>query len=239
MWRMPFSIIFNLHNLPRVVETMHRMTDRTDIYTDQQRYDYVRYVVGLMKRTGHMRTEAFGEENLPKEGGYVLYPNHQGKYDAYSMVDVHERAMSLVMDRERSYFIYVSEIVDTLGGKRMDIHDSRHALTVINEVAQEVAEGRRFLIFPEGGYDNKKHNSLWEFKPGCFKAATKAAAPIVPVALVDSYKVYNSWTVLPVKTQVHYLKPLYYEDYKDLNTHQIADIVKELIEAKLKELGKL
>ena len=184
-----------------------------------------------------MKTDVFGRENLPSEGGYVLYPNHQGKYDAYSIVDVHEKPVSLVMDREMSYFIFVSEIVDALRGKRMDIHNARQALTVINRIAEEVAQGRRYVIFPEGGYDNQKRNSLWDFKPGCFKAATKAEAPIVPVVLVDSYKVYNSWTLLPVRNQVHYLEPIYPRDYRDLNTHQIARIVKARIEAKLTELG--
>ncbi len=236
MWRMTYSIIMNLGRLPKLVETMHRMTDQPDIYPEQDKYDYIRYIVGLMKETGHIRTEYFGTENLPAEGGYVLYPNHQGKYDAYSIVDAHEKPLSLVMDREMSYFVFVSEIVDVLRGKRMDIHNSRQALTIIKQIAQEVAEGRRYLIFPEGAYDNNKHNSLWDFKSGCFKAATKACAPIVPVALVDSYKVYNSWQLTPVRTQVHFLKPLYPEEYRDLNTHQIAEIVKERIQKKLAEL---
>jgi len=238
MWRMTYSIIMNLGRLPKLAETMHRMADRPDIYSEQEKYDYIRYIVGLMKKTGRIRTECSGTENLPAGGGYVLYPNHQGKYDAYSIVDVHEKPLSLVMDREKSYYVFVSEIVDVLRGKRMDIHNSRHALTIINQVAREVAEGRRYVIFPEGAYDNNKHNSLWDFKPGCFKAATKAGVPIVPVALVDSYKVYNSWQLTPVKTQVHFLKPLYPEEYRDLSTHRIAEIVKERIREKLAELGQ-
>lgn len=236
MWRMNYSIIMNLVRLPKLVETMHRMADQPDKYTEQEIYDYIRYIVGLMKKTGHIRTECYGAENLPPEGGYVMYPNHQGKYDAYSIVDVHEKAASVVMDREMSYFMFVSEIIDALRGKRMDIHNSRQALSVIKQVAEEVAEGRRYIIFPEGAYDNSKHNSLWDFKPGCFKAAAKAGAPIVPVALVDSYKVYNSWQITPVKTQVHFLKPLYYDEYKDMNTYEIAETVKTRIRDKLAEL---
>lgn len=154
----------------------------------------------------------------------------------YSIVDVHEKAASIVMDQEMSYFIFVSEIVDALRGKRMDLNNSRQALTIINQIAAEVAQGRRYFIFPEGAYDNRKHNSLWEFKPGCFKAATKSRVPIVPVALVDSYKVYNSWQITPVKTQVHFLKPLYPEEYQDMNTHEIARVVKNRIQDKLNEL---
>ena len=235
MWRMNYTILMNLWRLPKILETMHRMADRSDLFSDKDGYDYVRYIVSLMQKTGKIKTECFGAGNLPQSGGYVLYPNHQGKYDAYSIVSVSEEPLTVVMDREKSYHALVSEIIQLLRGKRMDVENARQALTVINQVAEEVKDGRRYIIFPEGAYDDNKHNSLWDFKPGCFKAAVKAGAPIVPVALVDSYKVYNSWTLLPVKTQVHYLEPLYYEDYKDLSTAQISDIVKQRIADKLKE----
>ncbi|MBQ7896023.1 MAG: 1-acyl-sn-glycerol-3-phosphate acyltransferase [Oscillospiraceae bacterium] len=237
MWRMQYTICANLLRLPKYIGIMHRMVDQAENYSEQQRYDYVRYLVGLMKKTGRIKTQGFGLENLPREGGYVMYPNHQGKFDAYSIVDTQEKPCSVVMDREMSYFPYVSEIIDTLAGKRMDINNNRQALKIINEVAKEVGEGRRFIIFPEGAYDNKKHNSLWDFKPGCFKTATKAKVPIVPVVLVDSYKVYNSWKLTPVKCQVHYLEPIYAEEYAQMNTQQIAELVKGKIAEKLKELG--
>ena len=237
MWRMPYTILRNLFRLPKILETLHRMTDQPETYSQQEVYDYVRYIVGLMERTGHVKTNTFGQENLPKEGGYVLFPNHQGQYDAYSLVAAHEGALSLVMDRGRSYFVFVSEIVDALGGKRMDLHNSRQSLTIINQVAQEVAQGRRYILFPEGGYDQDKKNSLWEFKPGSFKAAVKAKAPIVPVVLVDSYQVYNSRKLTPVTTQVHYLPPLYYDDYHGMTTPQIAETVQARIGEKLAQLG--
>lgn len=237
MWRMNYTIIANLPRFPKVLETMHRMADCPEKYTEQEAYDYVRYVIGLMQKTGWIKTEGFGFENLPKDGGYVLYPNHQGKYDAYSIASVHEKPLTVVMDKEMSYFPLVDEIIRVLKGKRLDINSSRHAMETINEIAREVAEGRRPIIFPEGAYSNDKKNSLWDFKPGCFKAALRAKAPIVPVALIDSFKAFNSWTFAPVKTQVHFLKPLYPEDYEGMSTSQIAAIVKERIQAKLAELG--
>lgn len=237
MWRMNYTILMNLPRLPKILETLHRMVDRPDLFTELDRYDYVRYITGLMQKTGRIKTECFGKENLPKDGGCIYYPNHQGKYDAYGIVSVHDAPLSVVMDREKSYYILINEIIDVLRGKRMDIQNTRQALTVINQISQEVKQGRRYILFPEGAYSDKKHNSLWDFRPGCFKAATKAGVPIVPVALMDSYKVYNSWQVTPVKTYVYFLEPLYYDDYKDMNTSQISAVVKERIQNKLTELG--
>lgn len=236
MWRMIYSAALNLHRLPKLVETMHRMSDQQENYTDRERYDYVRYIVGLMKRSGHIRTDGYGMEKLPAEGGYVMYANHQGKYDAYSVVAVHAEPCTVVMDREKSYYIFVSEIIDTLRGKRLDLHDVRQNLKIINQVAGEVAQGRRYLIFPAGGYAKDQRNRVGDFKAGSFKAAVKAKAPIVPVALYDSYKAYNSAQLTPVKTQVHFLDPIPYDTYKDLNTYQISDMVKARIEGKIAEI---
>ena len=71
---------------------------------------------------------------------------------------------------------------------------------------------------------------------GSFKIALKSKAPIVPIALIDSYKVFNSFHIGPITTYVYYLEPITYEEYKDLKTQEIAALVKERIEQKIKEV---
>ncbi|HBI63381.1 MAG TPA: 1-acyl-sn-glycerol-3-phosphate acyltransferase, partial [Lachnospiraceae bacterium] len=51
-----------------------------------------------------------------------------------------------------------------------------------------------------------------------FKSAMRAKAPIVPVALIDSWKVFDLWSLRRVETKVIYLKPLYYEDYREMSS---------------------
>ena len=106
---------------------------------------------------------------------------------------------------------------------------------VINEVAEEVKNGSVFILFPEGGYQFNNKNTLGEFKPGCFKIALKSHKPIVPVCLVDSYKVLNSYWIFPVTTQVHYLTPILYDEYKDMKGTELAAEVKKRIENAIEE----
>ena len=63
------------------------------------------------------------------------------------------------------------------------------------------------LIFPEGTR-SKEGNNVQEFKGGSFKAATKARCPIVPVALIDSFKPFDTNSIEPVTVQVHFLEPM-------------------------------
>ena len=119
----------------------------------------------------------------------------------------------------------------------IDRDDVRQSMKVIIDVANEVKKGRNYLIFPEGTR-SKNGNQVGEFKGGSFKAATKVKCPIVPVALIDCYKPFDSNTTKPVEVQVHYLKSLYYEEYKDMKTVEIAEEVQKRIEDKIKEYEK-
>jgi len=230
-----YVIFMNLFRAPYMIPKMRYQANHPEKYSEKKRYSLVCHAITLMKRTGKICTKYYGEENLPREGGYIMYPNHQGKYDALGIMITHKNPCSFVMDKLKSNKILVSEIVDLVQGKRLDRTDVRQAMTVLNEVAEEVKEGRRYIIFPEGDYVFNNKNKMGTFKAGSFKCALKSKAPIVPVALIDSYKVFNSFTLGRVTTQVHYLKPLLYEEYKNLKTVDIAKIVQERIRKVIEE----
>ena len=90
-------------------------------------------------------------------------------------------------------------------------------------------QGRKYIYFPEGGYD-KNGNSLQDFRPGAFNCVKKAKAPIVPVAIYDSHIPFDVNSLRKVTTQVCFLEPIYYEEYQQMTTQQISDIVKGRIE---------
>lgn len=232
----------NLFRAPYMIPKMRKEADHPEKYTKEERYQLAKHCVRLMKMTGAIKTQAFGLDNLPKEGGYMMYPNHQGKYDALGIIYTHKKPCSLVMDKAKSNTILVKEFIDLLEGKRLDKKDVRQALTIINEVSEEVKKGKIYILFPEGGYDFNNRNRVCDFKAGSFKIALKTKAPIVPVALIDSYKVFNSAWLGPVTTQVHYLKPITYEEYRGLKTQEIASMVRDRIsdkiESVLKEQGR-
>lgn len=236
MLKFIYVILMNLYRAPYMILKMRREADHPEKYTEEERYALARLVVRLMKVTGGVRTKAYGLENLPETGGYMMYPNHQGKYDALGIIYTHRKPCSLVMDKIKSKAILVNEFVDLVQGKRMDRNDVRQALTIINEVSEEVKQGKRYILFPEGGYDYNNRNNVCKFKAGSFKIALKTKAPIVPVALIDSYKVFNCMTLGPVTTQVHYLKPILFEEYSTLKTQEIADLVRSRIQNKINEV---
>ncbi len=230
MLRFLYVILKNLFRAPYIIPKMRRESEHPERYSEEERYILVKHVIRLMKLSGKIHTKAFGTENLPKEGGYIMYPNHQGKYDALGIIHTHKKPCSVVMDKARSNGILVKEFVDLLEGKRLEKDNVRQAIQIINEVAEDVRAGKRYILFPEGGYEFNNRNKVAAFKAGSFKSALKAKAPIVPVALIDSYKVFNSFDFGKITTQVHYLCPIFYEEYKDMKTNQIALLVQSRIQ---------
>ena len=133
-----------------------------------------------------------------------------------------------MIDDKRADLPLTKEFVSLLKGSRLDKTDMRKQVNTVLQVASEVASGRRYIVFPEGGYDHSR-NEVHDFLPGAFKCAMKARCPIVPVVLIDSYKVFGVNSLKPVRTQVHFLKPIYYEDYKDMASKEISDLTRNQI----------
>lgn len=207
-------------------------------YTEEERYNLALKMIRIMKRNGRIHTISYGQDRLPEKNGYIMYPNHQGKYDALGIIDAHERPCTVVIDDKASHAPITSQFIDLLRGVRLDKTDMRKQVKSIRGIAEEVKGGRNFIIFPEGGYEHNG-NSLQEFLAGAFKCAQMSRSPIVPVAIYDSYKVFSINSIRKVRTQVSFLEPIFYEEYKGMNTLSIAQLVKQRIEEEVKKLSVL
>ena len=65
----------------------------------------------------------------------------------------------------------------------------------------------------------------------------KAKCPIVPVALIDSYKSFDTDSIKPLTVQVHFLEPMSYGEYKEMKSVEIAAEVRRRIGQVIAEHG--
>ncbi len=237
MLRFYYVIFISIPYIIYYVIKMEYMARHLDRFPEKRAYKTVRRVVRQVMINGRIRTKAYGMENLPAEGGYAMYPNHQGKYDTLGIVYSHPEPCTAVMDAKRSKMPVADGIIAISRGFRLDKTNMRAQVETMNQVGQALAQGRRIIIFPEGGYFHNRNN-VQEFMPGAFKPAMRARVPIVPVALIDSYKPFELNSIRKVTTQVYYLDPITYEEYKDMKTREVADLVRSrIVDAMKKALG--
>lgn len=200
----------------------------TEKYSEEERYRVLSNIVKKVNRAGNVKIIRDGEENLPKENGYVLFPNHQGLFDALVLLETNKQPITFVMKKEIENQWFIKKIIKLLQAQIIDRDDIRQSMSVINTMTKEVKEGRNYVIFAEGTR-SRKGNELLDFKGGSFKSAVNAKCPIIPVAIMDSYKVFDSKSIKKATVRMAYLKPIYPEEYNKMKTTEIACIVKERI----------
>ncbi|MEA4912085.1 MAG: lysophospholipid acyltransferase family protein [Oscillospiraceae bacterium] len=201
-------------------------------YSDEFKYSLVRRLVFRLNKIARIKVDVSGLENLPDEGGYIMYANHQGRYDPSGVITVHAKPLSIVIDAERAKLPLMRQVAGVLQAKTFVRGDLRQNALQGKLMVDEVKEGRRYLIFPEGIYDDNK-NTLKEFRSGAFNFAKRAHCPIVPVALIDSYKVFGVNSLRKVYVRVEILPPLHFEEVRGLTTRAIGERVKKMIESRM------
>ncbi len=234
MIRIALMVLRSLLNLPYWLFHINQLCD-IEKYDAATRYAFLHKLVPIVNRRGRVIIDCHGLENLPKENGYIMFPNHQGLFDALAFLETHERPFVTVMKKEIKNTILLKQIIQLLQAEVIDREDIRQSMQVIMNMSRRVKTGENFLIFAEGTR-SRNGNNLLEFKGGSFKSATNAKCPIVPVALIDSFKPFDTKSLRKQKVQIHYLKPLYYEDYKDMKSTEIAELVSSTIQNKIIEV---
>ena len=236
MKRIILMFIRNILLVPHMLIKLFHRAKHVDKYTEEEHFQFFRYIVKRANKGGNVTIQSSGQEHIPKEGTFMMFPNHQGLYDVLAIIDTCPRTFSAVFKKEVANVPMLKQVIQCMKAVAMDREDVRQSMKVIMDVENQVKNGRNFLIFPEGTR-SKDGNRVGEFKGGSFKAATRAKCPIVPVALVDCFTPFDSNSIKPAVVQVHYLEPMYYEEYRDMKTTEIAQEVKRRIVEKIEQIS--
>ncbi|HIR31309.1 MAG TPA: 1-acyl-sn-glycerol-3-phosphate acyltransferase [Candidatus Faecousia faecavium] len=234
MNRIVTMVLKNLWIVPGAWFKLCRYAKHTDEYPEEEKYRHIQYILQRAVRGGNVDMTVTGQENIPTEGGFMLYANHQGMFDVLAIAATCHRPIGAVLKKELYDIPFLHQIVLCTKSFAMDREDVRQSLAVIQNVTEEVKKGRGYLIFPEGTR-SKRGNEMLPFHGGSFRCATKSKCPIVPIALIDCFKVLDQKGSKPVSVQIHYLKPIPYEEYAGMKPAEVAELVKARIAEKIQE----
>lgn len=226
VFRMFFSVVALIIQMGWYAKPKHR--------NYQKAYEILSKKAAEAVKAANVELEIKGIENIPKEDGYIFYPNHQGLFDVLVFLVSSPHPFAFVIKKESSKVILLKQIIGAIGSIPMDRKDLKQSMQVINEVADRVKQGENFIIFPEGTR-SRNGNKLIDFKAGSFKAAMKAKCPVVPCALIDSYKPFDEKGIKKKTVKLIYLPPIRYEVYEKMRTQDLSQLVKELIEKTISE----
>ena len=230
MNRIVKMILGNLTYIPGAYWKLCRYAKNRDNHTREEMYAHIHEIMGRAVAKSNVDLQVTGLENIPEEGGFMMYANHQGLFDVVAMAATCPVPISAVLKQELRDVPLLKQIMLCTYSYPMDRSDVRQSLKVIQAVTRDVKEdGRRFIIFPEGTR-SKRGNVMGEFHGGSFRCAVKAKCPILPIAFIDSFKPLDEKGSRPLTVQMHYLPVIPYEEFKDLDTVELAALVKSRIQ---------
>lgn len=228
MNRIALMVLRNFWKVPGAYWKLCHYAKYTEQYTEEEKYRHIQYIFQTAIQSGNIDLKVYGLEHIPKENGFMLYANHQGLFDILAIVATCDPPIGAVLKKELYKIPFMKQLVDCTFSFPMDRENLRQSVAVIRNVIEEIKKGRNYLIFPEGTR-SRQGNRLLEFHKGSFQCAMKTKCSVIPVALVDTYKVFDQKGSKQVEVQIHYLPPVLHEEYQGLSTAQLAELVRSRI----------
>ena len=169
-----------------------------------------------------------GTENVPLEQSALFVANHQSYMDIAVLLGFVPGNKGFIAKIELAKIPLVSRWMERMHSLFLDRQNLRKSLLTMREAIKVLKDGHSLVIFPEG--TRSKSNQVSEFKRGSLSIAEKAGVPVVPVAIIGSYKILEGnrgMRVCPAQIKVIIEKPLYPGDMapgKDLATY-VRDMI--------------
>lgn len=177
-----------------------------------------------------------GKENIPEES-CVFVGNHQGNFDILALKGYIDKPMGFIAKKELEKLPGVSYWMKQVHCVFMDREDPRDSVRAILEGVENLKRGISMVIYPEGTRSQGKE--MLEFKKGAMKLAIKAGAPIVPVTINESYKIFEAQKgkkTKPIKVDMIFSEPIYPKNLTKEELNNLSERVKGVIEENLKKL---
>jgi 1-acyl-sn-glycerol-3-phosphate acyltransferase len=161
--------------------------------------------IGFFKITG--RFQVIGHANIPTEGPVILASNHVSNFDPLVLGCAVKRKVHFIAKEELFHIPVVGLLITAWGAIRVKRggRGDREAIARSLEVLQQ---NQVFGIFIEGFRNKTNPDQMAKPQSGAAMLAVNSGAPVIPVALVNTDKLF-------AKMQVIIGPPLVFEPFAE------------------------
>ena len=180
--------------------------------------------IDVMLTAMRIRVTVNGREKLPSKP-FVYISNHLSVFDPMiAMFHLRKHKLAFVSKKENIQIIAAGKFMLASGCTSLDRNNNRAAAKAILTAVENVTSGKNSMgIYPEGKSNLHPENvKLLPFHHGSFKVATKAKAPIVVAVIGNTRKAFRQ---LFTHIDLDIVRVLEYEEYKELSTGELSDLI--------------
>lgn len=160
-------------------------------------YRFLYWVVGFVLRR-YFTVEVEGLERLPKRGGYILAANHASALDPFLLAVILPRPVHFLAKAELFCIPGVGWLLRHLG--MIPVHRGHADREALTRALDLLEKGEVIGIFPEGTRSDDGH--LQALHGGTAWLACQAQSPIVPAAVLGSWKLWPRGKKFPSRGRV-------------------------------------
>lgn len=171
-----------------------------------------------------------GKENIKEGKSYVIVANHQTIWDVFLLYGFLPIDFKWVMKKELKQVPWIGYASEKVGHIFIDRSSPRVAMKSLDEAKQKLVNGTSVLIFPEGTRSGQKQ--MKPLKRGAFRLAFELGLDVLPVTIVDSYKIKRPgfFNILPAKAGL-VIHPMIDTLQYDNNIEDLMDYTQKVLES--------
>ena len=194
---------------------------------------YAACIIYIVKHIMRIKLHISGEELLP-DRNFLLVGNHRSAFDPIlEMGYLSKYNLGFVAKKELFDIPIIGRIMHKRFCLSLDRDNPRSELQTVLKAIETIKSGVASIgIYPEGTRNTT--DTLLPFKVGAFKIAQKAECPIVVAVIRNSEKVKDNAPFTRTDVYLDFVGVLDTGFIKQHKTAQISDVVREMIESKLK-----
>lgn len=177
-----------------------------------------------------------GLDNIPLEGSAIIASNHESYFDFLCFLAISKRWVYYLTKKEHFENIIWGPFMRYTGQIEVD-RESSDKTTVYDEAFQVLREGKLLGLFPEG--TRSPNGKLQKAYTGVAKIALLAKAPVIPVAMVGTFKILSKFQYVPrfSKCRIKIGKSIPLEKYYGQEISD--DLAQQITDKIMKTIGEL
>ncbi len=136
-----------------------------------------------------IRVKVIDRSGLSTSEPLVFVSNHQNLLDILALSAALPYPFGFLAKHELARVPFLGLAIRNSASIFIDKEDARRAITSLKAAGQRIRSGNSVLVFVEG--TRSYSPTLQPLKKGAFAVAVEAGVPMVPVTIIDAYRLMN------------------------------------------------